>query len=293
MKRCHALGSAFFPSVPGWMPFQASSSLCCPHSDNRRPKAHRENFATKQPRIPRPLASTLASLSAAAPYRSGTHLPEPTVPIWTIATQRNTAKTLPQGSLASSRPLAGASAALPGSPLSGRAGWTKIEKMPCSRERLLPRRARLDALSSKFQPLLSPSGQSPLKGTPQNFATRQPRIPRPLAGTSASLPGAAPYRSGTHLPEPTVPIRTIATQRDTAKTLPQGSLASSRPLAGTSASLSGAAPYRSGTHLPEPAAPNLTIAAHGTRGKLPQSVVRCFRVYQISGRALQIFQAYL
>ena len=165
------------------------------------------------------------------------------VPIRTIAAQRNTAKTLPQSSLASPRPLASTSAALPGSPLSGRAGWTKIEKMPCSRERLLPRRARLDALSSKFQPLLSPFGQSPPKGTPQNFATRQPRIPRPLAGTSASLPGAAPYRSGTHLPEPTAPI--------------------------------------------------LAIAAHGTRGKLPQSVVRCFRVYQVSGRALQIFQAYL
>ena len=316
-------------------------------------------------------------------------------------------------------PLSGALASLPGSFLSGRAGWMKIEKMPRSRERLLPKRARLDALSSKFLPLLSPSGQSPLKGTPrklchrsslafpalwpvhrrpcrppppieaartsqslpspsgqsppkgtprklchrsnlafpalwpvhrrpcraarfpgapdgrklkrchalgsvffpgapgwmpfqassslccphsdnrrpkehrENFATKQPRIPRPLASTLASLPGAAPYRSDTHLPEPTVPIRTIATQRDTAKTLPQGSLASSRPLAGTSASLSGAAPYRSGTHLPEPAAPNLTIAAHGTRGKLPQSVVRCFRVYQISGRALQIFQAYL
>ena len=164
-------------------------------------------------------------------------------------------------------PLSGALASLTGSFLSGRAGWMKIEKMPCSRERLLPKRARLDALSSKFLPLLSPSGQSPLKGTPrklchrsslafpalwpvhrrpcrppppieaartsqslpspsgqsplkgtpQNFATRQPRIPRPLAGTSASLPGAAPYRSGTHLPEPTVPIRTIATQRNTAK----------------------------------------------------------------------------
>ena len=44
LKRCHALGSVFFPGAPGWMPFQASSSLCCPHSDNRRPKEHHKTL---------------------------------------------------------------------------------------------------------------------------------------------------------------------------------------------------------------------------------------------------------
>ena len=101
-------------------------------------------------------------------------------------------------------PLSGALASLPGSFLSGRAGWMKIEKMPCSRERLLPKRARLDALSSKFLPLLSPSGQSPLKGTPRKLCHRsslaspalwpvhwrpcRPPPPIEAARTSQSLP---------------------------------------------------------------------------------------------------------
>ena len=55
------------------------------------------------------------------------------------------------------------------------------------------------------------------RDTAKTLPQEQPRIPRPLAGASASLSGAAPFRSGTHLPEPTVPIRTIAAQRNTAK----------------------------------------------------------------------------
>ena len=195
-------GAPSSQACPVGCPFKQVPAFVVPIRTIATQRNTAKTLPQEQPRIPRPLAGASAALSAAAPYRSGTHLPEPTVP-----------------------------------------GVNRYVNKAFRRERLICIRDRLDALSSKFLPLLSPFGQSPPKGTPQNFATRQPRIPRPLAGTSASLPGAAPYRSGTHLPEPTAPI--------------------------------------------------LAIAAHGTRGKLPQSVVRCFRVYQVSGRALQIFQAYL
>ena len=329
-------------------------------------------------------------------------------------------------------------ARFPGAP-----GWMKIEKMPCSRERFLPKRARMDALSSESQPLSSPSGQSPLKGTPrklchkdslaspafwpvhwhpcralppfeaartsqslplhsdnrhskehrENFATgatshspalwpvhRCPcraLLPIEAARTSQSLPspsGQLPlkgtsrkfcHKAASHPPalwpvhrhpcRALLPIEAARTSQSLSSPFgqspPKGTprklchrsnLASPAfwpalcgpvgrcPLSkhappracrshpgnrhskahrenfATGATSHSPAlwpahrrscralpPFRSGTHLPEPVAPNLTIAIHGTRGKLPRSVVRRFRVYQISGRFLQIFQAYL
>ena len=101
----------------------------------------------------------------------------------------------------------------------------KIEKMPCSRERLLPKRARLDALSSKFQPLLSPFGQSPPKGTPRKLCHKAASHPPPFGQYIGVPVGRRPLSKRHAPPRAYRPHPDNRHSKEHRKTLPQGSLA--------------------------------------------------------------------
>ena len=143
-------------------------------------------------------ASSSQARPVGCPFK---RVPISMVPILAIAVQRDTAKTLPQEQPRIPRPLAGASASLSGA---------------------APYRSK--KYVSEL-PLHSSNRHS--KEHRENFATGATSHPLPF-GRYIGIPAEQPVfrarpdgRPFKRVPISMVPIRTIAVQRDTAKTLPQ------------------------------------------------------------------------
>ena len=206
LKRCHALGSVFFPGAPGWMPFQTSSNFDGSHPGNRRSKGHRENSVTGATLHPPALWPVHRRPCRALPpfeaARNSQILPSPSGQSPFKGTPRKLCH-----QAASHPPPFGRYIGIPaGQPVfRARPDGRPFKRVPIS-----------------MVPILAIATQRNIAKT---LPQEQPRIPRPLAGASASLPGPAPYRSKS-TSQSCRSIRAIATQRNIAKTLPQGSLAS-------------------------------------------------------------------